>query len=49
VLQTETGTTFAGGWSWVPYLITAVVLSAVIAVAVRRIVRYREREHARTP
>ena len=47
VLQTETGTTFAGGWSWVPYLITAVVLSAVIAVAVRRIVRYREREHAR--
>jgi len=49
VLQTETGTTFAGGWSWVPYLITAVVLSAVIAVAVRRIVRYREREHTRTP
>jgi membrane protein implicated in regulation of membrane protease activity len=46
-LQTETGTVFTGGWSWVPYLITALVLSAVIAVAIRRIVRYREREHAR--
>jgi hypothetical protein len=49
VLQTQTGTTFVGGWSWVPYLITAAVLSMVIALAVRRIVRYREREHVRIP
>ena len=48
VLQTQTGTTFAGSWSWVPYLITAVALSVVIALAIRRIVRYREREHVRT-
>ena len=26
VLQTETGDTFAGDWSWVPYLITFVAL-----------------------
>ena len=49
VLQTQTGSTFSGGWSWVPYLITAVALALVIAFAVRRIVRYREREHARIP
>ena len=49
VLQTQTGSTFTGGWSWVPYLITAVALTVIIALAVRRIVRYREREHVRIP
>lgn len=36
-LQTETGTTFTGNWSWVPYLIVLVVGSALIALAVSRI------------
>lgn len=46
-LQTETGDTFVGEFSWVPYLITAVTIALVIAVSVRRIVRYSEREHRR--
>jgi hypothetical protein len=44
-LQTETGDTFVGEFSWVPYLIVAVVLGGAIALAVRRIVRYQDREH----
>ena len=32
-LQTETGTTFTGSWSWAPYLLTLVVLAVIIAVA----------------
>jgi hypothetical protein len=39
VLQAETGSTFAGNWSWVPYLIClgAVAVVAVVAVlAVKR-------------
>jgi peptidoglycan/LPS O-acetylase OafA/YrhL len=35
-LQTET-TVFEGGWSWAPYLITAVVLVAVAALTAYRI------------
>ena len=35
VLQGETGTTFAGNLSWVPYLICAVVVVLVAALAVR--------------
>ena len=27
-LQTQTGTTFTGNWSWVPYLIVAVALTS---------------------
>ena len=32
-LQTETGTTFTGNWSWVPYLLTIVALLIVAFVA----------------
>ena len=32
-LQTETGSTFTGSWSWAPYLLTLVVLGVVIAAA----------------
>jgi hypothetical protein len=44
-LQTETGRTFRGFWSWAPYLIVAVGLGVVIALAVRRILRAQHREH----
>jgi hypothetical protein len=36
-LQTETDDTFAGDWSWVPYLITVVPLGLMAALAVRAI------------
>jgi hypothetical protein len=36
-LQTETGDTFDGDWSWVPYLIVMVVLLLVALLAVLRI------------
>lgn len=36
-LQTETGTTFTGNWSWVPYLIVLVVGSVLIVLAISRI------------
>lgn len=32
VLQTETGSTFTGSWSWAPYAITMVVALAVAAL-----------------
>ena len=32
-LQTETGTTFTGNWSWAPYLITLVGAALVIGVS----------------
>ncbi|MDP1820001.1 MAG: hypothetical protein Q8K58_08950 [Acidimicrobiales bacterium] len=38
-LQTETSTTFTGNWSWAPYLIVAVVGSALIALALLRVSR----------
>ena len=38
-LQTQTGSVFDGNWSWVPYLIVAVVLGGLAAIAVRRIGR----------
>ena len=38
-LQTETGDTFDGNWSWVPYLIVLVVAVAVVAWAFMRISR----------
>jgi uncharacterized protein involved in cysteine biosynthesis len=37
LLQTETGSTFTGNLSWLPYLITAVVALGVLAVAAWRI------------
>jgi hypothetical protein len=36
-LQTETDTTFTGNWSWAPYLITLVVGTVLILLAVSRI------------
>lgn len=39
VLQTETGDVFDGNWTWVPYLITVVVLAALAALAVRAITK----------
>jgi len=39
VLQGETGSTFAGNLSWIPYVICAVVLVLVAVLAVRAVVR----------
>lgn len=39
LLQGETGTTFAGNWSWVPYVICAVAVLMVAAMAVWAISR----------
>jgi hypothetical protein len=44
-LQTQTGTTFAGSWSWAPYGIVALVLSSVIGLAVWHITKGAQREH----
>lgn len=43
LLQTETGTTFAGNLSWVPYIICTVAVVAVAAVAVRAVTRGQRR------
>lgn len=41
LLQTETGTTFTGDWSWVPYLIVfaGLVIGAAIVWAARKTLR----------
>lgn len=44
VLQEDTGSTFAGAHSWMPYAVCAVVALAVVSLAALRIVR-----PARTP
>ena len=36
-LQTETGTTFTGDWSWAPYLFTLVGCGLIAALAARAI------------
>ena len=36
-LQTQTGDVFAGFWSWVPYLILALVFGGLVALAISRI------------
>jgi hypothetical protein len=38
-LQTETGSTFTGNLTWVPYVIVVLVASALIGLAVWRIVK----------
>ena len=38
-LQGETGTTFAGNWSWVPYLICTVAVVLVAGIAVMAVSR----------
>ena len=37
LLQTETGTTFTGNWSWAPYLMTAVAATIVLLLSAWRI------------
>ena len=37
LLQTETGTTFAGDLTWVPYCIVALVTMALIGIAIWRV------------
>ncbi len=44
-LQTQTGTTFHGPWSWAPYFIVALGLGIVIGLAVWRITDAGRREH----
>ncbi len=39
LLQTETGSTFTGNLSWIPYLITAILAVALAALAAWRITR----------
>ncbi len=38
-LQTQTSTTFAGNWSWAPYLIAVVAGSLLIGLALLRITK----------
>lgn len=40
-LQTETGSTFTGSWSWAPYLIVLVGLGVAIALLVSAVTRGR--------
>ena len=39
VLQTETGTTFTGNLSWIPYVICAVMVVVICVIAVKAISR----------
>lgn len=39
VLQTETGTTFTGDWSWAPYLLCTAIVLAVATLAALAITR----------
>jgi len=36
-LQTQTGDVFAGFWSWVPYIIVALIFGGLVAFSVSRI------------
>ena len=45
-LQTETGSTFTGNWSWAPYVITLVGGVIALAYAVSRISKSQKRETA---
>lgn len=38
-IQTETGSTFTGNWSWAPYLIAVSVGGLLVALALMRITR----------
>jgi hypothetical protein len=42
-LQTETGPTFEGSWSWAPYLIVLVGCAVVIALALSRTTKRKDR------
>lgn len=43
-LQTETGDTFEGDWSWAPYLITTAVL-ALFAFLAARAIKEKKKRH----
>jgi hypothetical protein len=45
-LQTETGTTFTGNWSWAPYMITLAACGLVAVLAGRAIPANRRKERA---
>lgn len=42
-LQTETGSTFDGSWSWAPYLIVLVGCAVLIALAMSRTTKRKDR------
>lgn len=42
LLQSETGSTFSGNLSWIPYLISAMLGMLVVAIAVLGIVKKRD-------
>jgi hypothetical protein len=43
-LQTETGSTFTGNWSWVPYVFTLLAGVAIAGIAAMLITRKRRKE-----
>ena len=47
LLQTETGSTFHGSWSWAPYLLTLVAVVAVAVIAALAIGRGQKRTTSR--
>ena len=46
-LQTQTGSTFTGNLTWIPYVITLVITAAVVAIAVRTITKPNRTDPAR--
>ncbi|MFP5377980.1 MAG: hypothetical protein ACLGIO_14520 [Acidimicrobiia bacterium] len=42
-LQTETGTTFDGNWSWAPYLVTLAACLVVAGLAARAVTAHKRR------
>jgi hypothetical protein len=48
-LQTETGTTFEGDWSWAPYLLTGGAATIVAALAAWRITKGPASKRQATP
>lgn len=46
-LQTETGSTFRGNLSWIPYLVVLVVGAALIALALSRISQKKQQKGSR--
>jgi hypothetical protein len=49
VLETETGTVFAGDWSWAPYGLTIVAGLGVIGLAAAALLRTPRAERATVP
>jgi hypothetical protein len=49
LLQGETGTTFSGDLSWLPYLICALVVVGVAAISIRAVTRGQSRTTGNPP